>query len=65
MPHAQTWESTVCSQLRETHASTDGDTVAYPFRKGKTTMLKTLKERYFPGLFDVLGERVCLRQTSW
>ena len=25
-----------------------------PFRKGKTPVLQTLKERHFPGLFDVL-----------
>ena len=55
MPHAQPWEGTVCSQLFEAHASTDGDAVRYPFRKGNTPVLKTLKELHFPGLFYVLG----------
>ena len=35
-------------------ASTDCDKVPYPFRKGKTPMLKTLKELDLPGLFGVL-----------
>ena len=48
--------STVCSQLLGAHAITGCDTVSYPFGKGKASMLKTLKEGYFPGLFDVLGE---------
>ena len=54
MPHAQTWEGTVCSQLIEAHASTDGDTVSYTFRKGNTPVLNTPKERHVQGLFDVL-----------
>ena len=48
--------STVCSQLLGAHAITGCDTVSYPFGKGKASMLKTLKEGDFPGLFDVLGE---------
>ena len=48
--------STVCSQLLGAHAITGCDTVSYPFGKGKASMLNTLKEGYFPGLFDVLGE---------
>ena len=47
--------STVCSQLFG-HAITGCDTVPYPFGKGNASMLNTLKEGYFPGLFDVLGE---------
>ena len=35
-------------------ASTDCDKVPYPFRKGKTPMLKTLKKLDLPGLFGVL-----------
>ena len=35
-------------------ASTDCDKVPYSFRKGKTPMLKTLKELDLPGLFGVL-----------
>ena len=49
--------STVCSKLLGAHAIITGcDTVSYPFGKGKASMLKTLKEGDFPGLFDVLGE---------
>ena len=48
--------STVCSQLLGAHAITGCDTVSYPFGKGNASMLKTLKEGDFPGLFDVLGE---------
>ena len=48
--------STVCSQLLRAHAITGCDTVSYPFGKVKASMLKTLKEGDFPGLFDVLGE---------
>ena len=48
--------STVCSQLLGAHAITGCETVSYPFGKGKASMLKTLKEGDFPGLFDVLGE---------
>ena len=48
--------STVCSKLLGAHAITGCDTVSYPFGKGKASMLKTLKEGDFPGLFDVLGE---------
>ena len=35
-------------------SSTDCDKVPYPFRNGKTPMLKTLKELDLPGLFGVL-----------
>ena len=52
MLHAITWESTVRSQLLE--APCIGDTVSYPFREDKTPVLQTLKERHFPGLFDML-----------
>ena len=44
----------VCSQMLGAQASTDCDKVPYPFRKGKTPMLKTLKELDLPGLFGVL-----------
>ena len=47
---------TACSQLLGAHAITGCDTVSYPFGKGKASMLNTLKEGDFPGLFDVLGE---------
>ena len=47
---------TVCSKLLGAHAITGCDTVSYPFGKSKASMLKTLKEGDFPGLFDVLGE---------
>ena len=57
--------STVCSKLLGAHAITGCDTVSYPFGKGKASMLKTLKEGDFPGLFDVLGRKVHLRKTSW
>ena len=52
MLHTQTWESTVRSQLLETHASA----IQCPtfFRKGKTPVLQSQKERHFPGLFDLL-----------
>ena len=46
-------------------ASTDCDKVPYPFRKGKTPMLKTLKELDLPGLFGVLeNEGVSLSWSS-
>ena len=48
--------STVCSKLLGAHAITGCDTVSYPFGKGKASMLKTMKEGDFPGLFDVLEE---------
>ena len=44
----------VCSQMIGAQASTDCDKVPYPFRKGKTPMLKILKELDLPGLFGVL-----------
>ncbi len=44
--------STVCSQLLGAHAITGCDTESYPFGKGKASMLNTLKEGYYPGLFD-------------
>ena len=44
----------VCSQMLGAQASTDCDKVPYPFRKGKTPMLKTLKKLDLPGLFGVL-----------
>ena len=43
----------VCSQMLGAQASTECDKVPYPFRKGKTPMLKTLKELDLPGLFGV------------
>ena len=46
--------SNVCSQMLGAQTSTDCDKVPYPFRKGKTPMLKTLKELDLPGLFGVL-----------
>ena len=52
---AKLW-STVRSQLLGAHAITGCDTVSYPFGMGKASVLKTLKEGDFPGLFDVLGE---------
>ena len=55
--------STVCSQLLGAHAITGCDTVSYHFGKGKASMLKTLKEGDFPGLFDVLGEE-CASQED-
>ena len=39
--------------------------VSYPVGKGNTSMLKTLTERFFSGLFDMLGRIVCLKPTSW
>ena len=48
--------STVCSQLLGAHAITGCDTVSYPFGKGKASLLKTMKQGDFPGLFDVLRE---------
>ena len=52
MLHTKTWEGTVRSQLLEAHASA----IQCPnlFRKGKTPVLQSLKERHIPGLFDVL-----------
>ena len=44
----------VCSQMLGAQAANDCDKVPYPFRKGKTPMLKTLKELDLPGLFGVL-----------
>ena len=52
--------STVCSKLLGAHAITGCDTVSYPFGKGKASMLKTLKEGDFPGLFDVFGGGRCI-----
>ena len=51
----------VCSQLLGAHAISDCHTVSYPFDKGKTLVLKILKEHDFPGLFHVLGEENTLK----
>ena len=47
---------TGCSQLLGAHAITGCDTVSYPFGKGNASILKTLDEGDFLGLFYVLGE---------
>ena len=52
--HIHCLRGNVCSQMLGAQASTDCDKVPYPFRKGKTPVLKTLKELDLPGLFGVL-----------
>ena len=44
-----------CLQLLGVHALSGCDTTSYPFKKGKLTAIKVLKNGNFQGLYDVLG----------
>ena len=63
--HMRRLGGTICSQLLGTNAMTGCYTVSIPFSKGKTSMLKSLKEGGFQGLFDMLERIMFLRQASW
>ena len=63
--HMRRLGGTVCPHVLGGNAITGCYTVSYPFSKGKTSMLKTLKEGGFMWLFDIEERIVCLMQTSW